>query len=103
MRNARDAAPAAEGETSSSVVESPTSTPATPSPPIKMEVGIEDCLHIELEYDRPAYGLTDTILGRVHFLLVRRRRAARRAKRRAVVFSAGSHPPRPHPPRSASS
>ncbi|KAL4442451.1 hypothetical protein ABPG77_005035 [Micractinium sp. CCAP 211/92] len=40
-------------------------------PPIKMEVGIEDCLHIEFEYDRGAYHLTDTVLGRIHFLLVR--------------------------------
>ena len=71
MRNARDAAPAAEGETSSSVVESPTSTPATPSPPIKMEVGIEDCLHIEFEYDKAAYHLSDVVLGRISFLLVR--------------------------------
>jgi hypothetical protein len=71
VRNARDAAPAAEGETSSSVVESPTSTPATPSPPIKMEVGIEDCLHIEFEYDKAAYHLSDVVLGRISFLLVR--------------------------------
>ncbi|KAL4447861.1 hypothetical protein ABPG75_005080 [Micractinium tetrahymenae] len=42
-----------------------------PGPPIKMEVGIEDCLHIEFEYDRGAYHLTDTVLGRIHFLLVR--------------------------------
>ncbi|PSC75932.1 Vacuolar sorting-associated 26B [Micractinium conductrix] len=40
-------------------------------PPIKMEVGIEDCLHIEFEYDRGAYHLGDTVLGRIHFLLVR--------------------------------
>jgi vacuolar protein sorting-associated protein 26 len=38
---------------------------------IKMEVGIEDCLHIEFEYERRAYHLQDTILGRIHFLLVR--------------------------------
>lgn len=42
-------------------------------PPQQMEVGIEDCLHIEFEYDRGAYHLTDTVLGRIHFLLVRRR------------------------------
>ena len=39
--------------------------------PIKMEVGIEDCLHIEFEYDRRHYHLTDTILGKIRFLLVR--------------------------------
>lgn len=38
---------------------------------IKMEVGIEECLHIEFEYDRRHYHLTDTILGKIHFLLVR--------------------------------
>lgn len=38
---------------------------------IKMEVGIEDCLHIEFEYDRRHYHLTDTIHGKIHFLLVR--------------------------------
>jgi vacuolar protein sorting-associated protein 26 len=39
--------------------------------PIKMEVGIEDCLHIEFEYERRAYHLQDTIIGKIHFLLVR--------------------------------
>lgn len=38
---------------------------------IKMEVGIEDCLHIEFEYERRAYHLQDTIFGKIHFLLVR--------------------------------
>jgi vacuolar protein sorting-associated protein 26 len=38
---------------------------------IKMEVGIEDCLHIEFEYERRVYSLQDTILGKIHFLLVR--------------------------------
>ena len=38
---------------------------------IKMEVGIEDCLHIEFEYDRRHYHLQDTIRGQIHFLLVR--------------------------------
>ena len=38
---------------------------------IKMEVGIEDCLHIEFEYERRAYHLSDVILGKIHFLLVR--------------------------------
>ena len=36
-----------------------------------MEVGIEECLHIEFEYERRAYHLQDTILGKIHFLLVR--------------------------------
>jgi vacuolar protein sorting-associated protein 26 len=38
---------------------------------IKMEVGIEDCLHIEFEYERRVYHLQETILGKIHFLLVR--------------------------------
>lgn len=38
---------------------------------IKMEVGIEDCLHIEFEYEKRVYHLQDTILGKIHFLLVR--------------------------------
>ena len=38
---------------------------------IKMEVGIEDCLHIEFQYERRIYHLRDTILGKIHFLLVR--------------------------------
>ena len=37
---------------------------------IKMEVGIEDCLHIEFEYDRRYYHLQDTIRGTIRFLLV---------------------------------
>lgn len=39
--------------------------------PIKMEVGIEDCLHIEFQYDRRMYHLQDIIRGKIHFLLVR--------------------------------
>lgn len=31
--------------------------------PIKMEVGIEDCLHIEFEYNRSKYHLKDVIIG----------------------------------------
>mmetsp|Transcript_13550 Transcript_13550/g.40367 ORF Transcript_13550/g.40367 Transcript_13550/m.40367 type:complete len:299 (+) Transcript_13550:230-1126(+) len=38
---------------------------------IKMEVGIEECLHIEFEYDKTKYHLSDVILGKVYFLLVR--------------------------------
>lgn len=38
---------------------------------IKMEVGIEDCLHIEFEYDKSKYHLKDVIVGKVFFLLVR--------------------------------
>lgn len=39
--------------------------------PIKMEVGIEDCLHIEFEFSRSVFTLKDCILGKVFFNLVR--------------------------------
>lgn len=39
--------------------------------PIKMEVGIEDCLHIEFEYEKRYYHLKDVIIGKIHFLLVK--------------------------------
>jgi len=39
--------------------------------PIKMEVGIEDCLHIEFEYNKSKYHLTDVVIGKIYFLLVR--------------------------------
>jgi vacuolar protein sorting-associated protein 26 len=38
---------------------------------IKMEVGIEDSLHIEFEYDKSKYHLKDAIIGKIYFLLVR--------------------------------
>ncbi|RHY02027.1 hypothetical protein DYB25_000211, partial [Aphanomyces astaci] len=38
---------------------------------IKMEVGIEDCLHIEFEYNKSKYHLDDVVVGKVYFLLVR--------------------------------
>jgi len=41
------------------------------NPSIKMEVGIEDCLHIEFEYARSKYHLKDVVIGKIFFLLVR--------------------------------
>ncbi|KAJ6453656.1 vacuolar protein sorting-associated protein 26-domain-containing protein, partial [Mycena vitilis] len=38
---------------------------------IWMEVGIEDCLHIEFEYNKSKYHLKDVIVGKIYFLLVR--------------------------------
>jgi len=38
---------------------------------VQMEVGIEDCLHIEFEYDKSKYHLKDTVVGKIYFLLVR--------------------------------
>jgi len=46
-------------------------TPPKENEAIKMEVGIEDCLHIEFEYERRVYHLQDVICGKIHFLLVR--------------------------------
>jgi vacuolar protein sorting-associated protein 26 len=41
------------------------------NPPIKMEVGIEDCLHIEFEFVSSKFHLKDCILGKINFNLVR--------------------------------
>ena len=38
---------------------------------VKLEVGIEDCLHIEFVYDKTSFHLADVVTGRVFFLLVR--------------------------------
>lgn len=38
---------------------------------LKMEVGIEDSLHIEFEYNKSKYHLKDVIVGKISFLLVR--------------------------------
>jgi vacuolar protein sorting-associated protein 26 len=38
---------------------------------IKMEVGIEECLHIEFQYQKRYYHLNDVIEGNIHFMLVR--------------------------------
>lgn len=37
---------------------------------MQMEVGIEDCLHIEFEYDKAKYHLRDVVVGKINFLLV---------------------------------
>lgn len=37
----------------------------------KMEVGIEECLHIEFEYEKSWYHLKDVVIGKIYFLLVR--------------------------------
>ncbi|GMH34364.1 hypothetical protein BSKO_02198 [Bryopsis sp. KO-2023] len=38
---------------------------------IKMEVGIEECLHIEFEYGKDFFHLNDVVVGKIYFLLVR--------------------------------
>lgn len=35
-----------------------------------MEVGIEDCLHIEFEYDKARHHLEDVVQGKITFVLV---------------------------------
>ncbi|KAF9120065.1 Vacuolar protein sorting-associated protein 26B, partial [Linnemannia schmuckeri] len=45
--------------------------PADGNNSIKMEVGIEDALHIEFEYNKSRYHLKDVIVGKIYFLLVR--------------------------------
>ncbi|KAK4480526.1 hypothetical protein RD792_013602 [Penstemon davidsonii] len=47
------------------------SPPSSINNSIKMEVGIEDCLHIEFEYNKSKYHLKDVIIGKIYFLLVR--------------------------------
>jgi vacuolar protein sorting-associated protein 26 len=39
--------------------------------PLKMEVGIDQCLHIEFEYKKSRYHLEDCIVGRIYFMVVR--------------------------------
>jgi vacuolar protein sorting-associated protein 26 len=48
----------------------PRAQPA-PDSSVRLEVGIEDCLHIEFAYDRTVLGLTGVLTGHVDFLLVR--------------------------------
>jgi len=48
-----------------------TTAPESNNANIKMEVGIEDCLHIEFEYNKSKYHLKDVIIGKIFFLLVR--------------------------------
>jgi vacuolar protein sorting-associated protein 26 len=53
------------------IVFNPINEPTHVDKPIKMEVGIEDCLHIEFEFSRSVFTLKDCILGKVYFNLVR--------------------------------
>lgn len=47
------------------------SPPPEVNNPIKMEVGIEDCLHIEFEFAKGKYALKEVVVGKIYFLLVR--------------------------------
>lgn len=66
--------------------------PIPNAPPIKMEVGIEDCLHIEFEYDKARYHLKDTVVGKIYFLLVRIKLKHMEVEiRRRETTGSGSH------------
>lgn len=39
--------------------------------PVKLDIGIENCLHIEFEFSKAQYSLKDVIVGRIYFLLTR--------------------------------
>ncbi|CAI4044711.1 hypothetical protein SUVZ_10G1450 [Saccharomyces uvarum] len=41
--------------------------------PVKLDIGIENCLHIEFEYAKSQYSLKEVIVGRIYFLLTRLR------------------------------
>ncbi|CAI4034367.1 hypothetical protein SMKI_10G1550 [Saccharomyces mikatae IFO 1815] len=41
--------------------------------PVRLDIGIENCLHIEFEYAKPQYSLKEVIVGRIYFLLTRLR------------------------------
>ncbi|VUZ54163.1 unnamed protein product [Hymenolepis diminuta] len=45
--------------------------PQHPDTNIQMEVGIEESLHIEFEYNKSCYHLEDVIVGKIYFQLVR--------------------------------
>lgn len=53
------------------IVFNPSNESPTGCHPIKMEVGIEDCLHIEFEFAKSVYTMKDCVLGKVFFNLVR--------------------------------
>lgn len=38
---------------------------------IKLDIGIDNCLHIEFEYSKSTYSLKDILVGRIYFLLTR--------------------------------
>lgn len=52
------------------VVFNPTTEPES-NAKLRMEVGIEECLHIEFEYQSSKYTLKDVVVGNVFFNLVR--------------------------------
>lgn len=59
----------AEPDESSAVASTNTGDKAPST--VKMDVGIEQCLHIEFEYSKSRFSLKEVIMGRIFFLLVR--------------------------------
>lgn len=47
------------------------SSPTDLKKSIKLDIGIENCLHIEFEYSKSTYSLKDVLVGRIYFLLTR--------------------------------
>ncbi|CCK70523.1 retromer subunit PEP8 KNAG_0E02640 [Huiozyma naganishii CBS 8797] len=45
--------------------------PSVLTKPVRLDIGIENCLHIEFEYSKAQYSLNDVIVGRIYFLLTR--------------------------------
>ncbi|CAI4043716.1 retromer subunit PEP8 SKDI_10G1610 [Saccharomyces kudriavzevii IFO 1802] len=51
----------------------PVSHSSSDSKPVRLDIGIENCLHIEFEYAKSQYSLKEVIVGRIYFLLTRLR------------------------------
>jgi hypothetical protein len=64
-------------------------SPPDEAPPIKMEVGIEDCLHIEFEYDKAKYHLKVGYVGAVSWRGFRERSSEGRGFSSCRVGSVG--------------
>lgn len=62
--------PSTSGKLNGGTGSASTSSPSEAST-VKMDIGIEDCLHIEFEYSKLRFSLKDVIVGRIFFLLVR--------------------------------
>ncbi|QLQ78457.1 hypothetical protein HG537_0A07040 [Torulaspora globosa] len=59
-------------ETSGSVEQEPQTGVLRKEPkPVKLDIGIENCLHIEFEFSKSQYSLKEVIVGRIYFLLSR--------------------------------
>lgn len=54
-----------------SLLSSTMPTQQTQGTPIKMEVGIEECLQIEFEYNKSKYHMKDVVIGKVTFSTVK--------------------------------